>query len=174
MRIATSALLVSVMVVSSCAAVRDSRVNPFNWFGRSTSEPVRETQENTNPLIPQAQGIFARQRAREGVYSGTPVAQVTELVVEPVAGGAIIRVKGLNAKQGAYDVQLTPELESETPVDGVLSYRLEARQSQRITAVGPERTRTIVAARHVTNQTLQGVRTIRVAAQQNVRSTRRR
>ncbi len=127
MRIATSALLISVMTLTSCATVRDSRVNPFNWFGGSTSQPVQaEAPKANNPLLPERTGIFAKQRAREGVYQGKPVDQVTELVIERVPGGALIRATGITRTQGAYDVQLTPETDTETPVDGVLTYRLEA------------------------------------------------
>ena len=40
MRLTLSALLISSMALGGCAAVRDSRVNPFNWFGGSRSEAV--------------------------------------------------------------------------------------------------------------------------------------
>lgn len=38
MRKAVLAGLAAVMVVTGCASVRDSRLNPFNWFGRSKEE----------------------------------------------------------------------------------------------------------------------------------------
>jgi hypothetical protein len=175
MRIATSALLISVMTLTSCATVRDSRVNPFNWFGGSTSQPVQaEAPKANNPLLPERTGIFAKQRAREGVYQGKPVDQVTELVIERVPGGALIRATGITLTQGAYDVQLTPETDTETPVDGVLTYRLEALAPSNAIQGGATRTRTVTVARHVSDKALQGVRTVRVVAERNVRTTRRR
>jgi len=38
MRKTFSAILVSTLVLTGCATVRDSRVNPFNWFGTARSE----------------------------------------------------------------------------------------------------------------------------------------
>ncbi|MEL6453077.1 MAG: hypothetical protein AAFQ19_17640, partial [Pseudomonadota bacterium] len=53
MRVLTVTLLTAALILSACAAVRDSRVNPFNWFGRGQSEPVvQTTAEEVNPLIP--------------------------------------------------------------------------------------------------------------------------
>ena len=56
-------LLAATLVLTACAGIRDSRVNPFNWFGQSRSERI-EPAANTNPLIPRGGGLFARARAR--------------------------------------------------------------------------------------------------------------
>ena len=42
MRKTFSAILVSTLVLTGCATVRDSRVNPFNWFGNARSRAVAE------------------------------------------------------------------------------------------------------------------------------------
>ncbi|NNE53060.1 MAG: hypothetical protein HKN30_11745 [Sulfitobacter sp.] len=165
-------LLVSSLALAACGAVRESRINPFNWFGPSRSEPV-QSQENTNPLIPRGGGLFSRARAEEAIYVGLPFEQITDLKVEKVPGGAIIRATGLAARQGIYAVQLTPENEEEAAVDGVLTYRLEGVRPTRATPVGAKPTREVTAARRLTDRELRGVRTIRVEGQQNVRVVRR-
>ena len=165
-------LLAATLAVGACATVRDSRVNPFNWFGQSRSEPVAQTA-NTNPLIPQGGGLFSRQRATEAVYLGRPFEQVTDLTIERIPGGAIIRATGLAARQGIYAVQLTPENEEEVPVDGVLTYRLEGVRPNAATPVGTVPTREVIAARRVTDQQLRGVNRIRVEGQLNAQVARR-
>jgi hypothetical protein len=173
MRKSFSALLVSTLVLTGCATVRDSRVNPFNWFGNARSESLTQAEVNTNPLIPTRSGLFASARAEEAVYTGRPFDQVTDLTIERVPGGALIRVTGLAARQGIYDVQLTPANEDELPVDGVLTYRLEGVEPARNTPVGAQPTREVVAARKITDQTLAGVQTIRVEGQRNALTSRR-
>lgn len=178
MRILRSSLMVSLVCLTACGAVRESRVNPFNWFGQGRSEPV-ETQaakqvKEENPLIPERTGIFEKKRERDSIYLGTPIARVTELVVERVPGGAIVRAKGVSAAQGVYGVQLTPENEDLIPQDGVLSFRFEGLKPTEPTAVGTEASRTIVAAIDLTNQELDGVRNIRIIAANNAMTSSRR
>lgn len=173
MRKTFSALLVSTLVLAGCATVRDSRINPFNWFGAARSEPLTQREVNTNPLIPSSSGLFASARARATAYTGRPFDQVTDLTIEQVPGGAIIRVTGLAARQGIYNVQLTPANEEEAPVDGVLTYRLEGVEPDRNTAIGAQPTREVTAARKLTSQTLAGVRSIRVEGQRNALVSRR-
>lgn len=173
MRKTFSALLVSTLVLTGCATVRDSRVNPFNWFGTARSEPLTQREVNTNPLIPSSSGLFASARAREAVYTGQPFGQVTDLTIERVPGGAIVRVTGLAARQGIYDVRLTPANEDDLPVDGVLTYRLEGVAPARNTPVGAQPTREVTAARKLTDQMLAGVGSIRVEGQSNALVSRR-
>lgn len=173
MRKSFSALLVSTLVLSGCATVRDSRVNPFNWFGSAQSEPVAAQVANTNPLIPERSGLFETARAKRAIYQGQPFDQVTDLTIERVPGGAIIRATGLAARQGIYEVQLTPANEDELPVDGVLTYRIEGIETVENTPVGAIPTREVTAGRKVTDQMLAGVRTIRVEGKRNALTSRR-
>lgn len=173
MRKTLSILLISTLTLTACGAVRESRVNPFNWFGQARSVPTQK--ENTNPLIPEKQGIglFAGLREQDAIYAGRPFEQVTDLTIERVPGGAIIRATGLAARQGYYAVQLTPENEDELPVDGVLTYRLEGVRPNTNTNVGTEPTREVIAARRLTDQEMAGVRSIRVEGQLNALVSRR-
>lgn len=165
-------LLAATLTLGACGMVRESRVNPFNWFGQSRSEPVQQV-ENTNPLIPKSGGLFSRARTDEAVYIGRPFEQVTDLTVERIPGGAIIRATGLAARQGIYAVQLTPKNEAELPVDGVLTYRLEGIRPSKPTPIGSKPTREVTAARKLTDQQLAGVQRIRVEGQLNAQVARR-
>jgi len=175
MRISISVLLAASLTLGACGVVRQSALNPVNWFGRSTSVAVAPTEDAkpVNPLIPTKSGLFARSRARNAIYIGEPFDQITDLTVERISGGAIIRATGLADRQGIYSVQLTPANEDETPVDGVLTYRLEGIEPLANTAVGGPATREVTAARKVTSQMLRGVRSIRVEGVRNARVTRR-
>ena len=173
MRKTLLALMASTLLVSACGMVRDSRVNPLNWFGRAEPAAVSASEAEANPLIPTRRGLFARIREPEADYEGRPFEQVTDLTVEPVPGGAIVRATGLAARQGIYSVRLTPENEEELPVNGVLTYRLEGVRPDRPTPQGSKATREVIAARHLTTQDLQGVREIRVEGQLNALVSRR-
>ena len=127
MRKTFSALLLSTLVLTGCATVRDSRVNPFNWFGKARSAPIAQSSAQANPLIPQTSSIFSRKRNSNAVYNGRPVDQITDLTIERVPGGILLRATGLAARQGLYDVQLVPQNKDELPVDGVLTYRQRAK-----------------------------------------------
>ncbi|MEL6466299.1 MAG: hypothetical protein AAFQ58_15150 [Pseudomonadota bacterium] len=170
--------LVLVLSLSACAAVRDSRMNPANWFGNSQSEPVArqpaEPQE-VNPLIPQnaRPGLFANLRAQRELYVGTPIDQVTDLVVEPVPGGAIVRATGIAGEDRVFDVRLTTPNEENVPVDGVLTYQLRGIHSARPTRTLSPRVRTVTAARRLTDQELAEIRVIRVEGLRNAQSTTR-
>ena len=173
MRKTLLALMASTLLVSACGMIRDSRVNPMNWFGRAEPAAVSSTEAEANPLIPTRRGLFARIREPEEDYAGRPFEQVTDLTVEPVPGGAIVRATGLAARQGIYAVQLTPENEEELPVDGVLTYRLEGVLPDKATPQGSRPTREVIAARRLTEQDLRGVRAIRVEGQLNALVSRR-
>jgi hypothetical protein len=174
MRISLSVLLVASLSLGACGFVRDSAINPVNWFGRSTSEAVAPTDDKpVNPLIPQKSGLFANRAGKDATYAGTPFDEITDLTVERIPGGAIIRVRGLAARQGVYSVRLTPDNTEELPVDGVLTYRLEGVEPDRATPIGTPPTREVTAARKVTNQDLVGVRTIRVEGLRNAQVARR-
>lgn len=171
MRILIATTLVSSLVLSGCSGWRDSRVNPSNWFGGSSSQPTETTDANPNPLIGESRGgLFGGNRIE--TYEGTPVDQVTGLRLERTASGAIIHVAARSARQGAYDVRLVSETDGE-PVDGELVLTLKAMQPQNMRQ-GPASTRLINAARYVSNPELERIRTIRVIAARNTRTINRR
>jgi len=168
MRKPLSALLISTMLLSSCGAIRDSVVNPLNWFGNGRSEPVNEGA--ANPLIPTRSGFSLRRGPQ--AYQGQPVQTITELKIERAAGGAIVRVKAVARTQGSYEVFLTSDTKGQ-PVDGVLTYTLKAKTPSRPTAQGPAQSREINAAQFVTDRVLASVRTVRVVGATNAMTARR-
>ncbi len=166
-------LLAASLVLASCGFVRDSRLNPFNWFGRSSEVPVQQSAADENPLIPERSALFGGSRSSAVIDLTTPIAEITALRVERVPGGAIIRAEGRDTRQGAFNVEIVPANDDEKASDGVLVYTLERQLPQATQAVGPAQTREVVAARHLTDQQLAGVRRIRVEAAQNAREVRR-
>jgi len=194
MRFTVVALILSSMVLSACGGgIRDSRLNPANWFGSSTSVKTETGTVRTadgqvqevNPLIGrknQSQRVAANRKKpndsgsifdwkKETIYTGTLIDQVIDLEVEPTATGAIVRAIGMTSRQGAFDVRLIALNEGE-PVDGVLSYEFLAMQPIN-TAQGPAHTRRIQAAQPLTGPELEKVRAIRVIAKRNTRTSRR-
>jgi hypothetical protein len=178
MRILTTTVLISALTLTACGTIRDSAVNPVNWFGKGRSSPVapKDPAVPVNPLIPTNEkgGIFKKQRERDAIYLGEPIDQVTSLVIERVPGGAVIRATGVTAVQGVHSIQLTPTTKGITPIDGVLSFRLEGIRPERTQGVGSVHTRTVVAAIALTDQELSEVGTIEVQAARNTQASRRR
>lgn len=195
MRFTVVALILSTLLLSACGGgLRDSRLNPANWFGRSTSVEtapgtVRTADgrvQEVNPLIGergQSQLIAANRQVttersglfggkKEEIYRGTLISQVTDLNIEPTATGAIVRAVGVTTRQGAYDVRLLPLYEGE-PVNGVITYEFLAMQPIN-TPQGPEHTRRIQAAQPLSFGELEAVKTIRVIAKRNTRQSARR
>ncbi|WP_296763569.1 hypothetical protein [Sediminimonas sp.] len=166
MRRPITLFVVAALTLSACGTVRESRLNPFNWFGQSRSESVERVQE-TNPLIPQR---AARKQRRDAPVPGPLIARVTDMTVDRVPGGAVIKAEGLAASAGAFDVVLVARDNADA---AKLSYEMRARLPARAPRGGPETGRRVVAAASVTDQKLQGIRTIEVIGQDNLRSVRR-
>lgn len=158
------ALVVTSMTVSACGAVRDSRINPFNWFGKSRAAAM--PAENANPLIPQRRGSILGNR--ETPYQGVRIGQITDVKVERVGDGAIIRVHGVAQRVDAYNLKL---IARETKTPSVVEFELLAEFPAGSQTVAG--TRPVVAARHLSTQDLEGVRIIRVLGGTNAREVRR-
>ncbi|MEL6808510.1 MAG: hypothetical protein AAFO97_12075 [Pseudomonadota bacterium] len=174
MRLLTSTVLIATLGLSACG---ESRLNPVNWFGNGRSQPLEQDEAvQTNPLIPADErgGIFSSFGRRDVEYTGTPVDQVTALVIEQVPGGAIVRATGVASYDGPFGVQLTPVNEDAEPVDGVLTYRLEAERPRDVGRTTSTQVRTVNAAVRLTDRDLADVRTIRVEGVRNAQISARR
>lgn len=177
MRLLTTSLLVATLTVTACGTIRDSRINPFNWFGGSRSEPIQpDARAATNPLIPVSErgGLFSSVRDQVEEYNGRPVDQVSGLVIERVPGGAIVRATGVSSYDGPYDVRLTPTTIDAEPVDGVVTYRLEAERPRDATRRTSQRVRTVTAAVRLSDIELADISVIRVEGARNAQTTTRR
>ncbi|MFN3644713.1 MAG: hypothetical protein ACK4TB_17520 [Gemmobacter sp.] len=148
------AILAATLVVAGCATVRDSRVNPFNWFGRSA----------------EARAVARAPAAR--VDPRQPIAQVTELAVEPTPGGAIIRATGLPPTQGHWDAALVLERPEEGASE--LVYRFLVQPPRVPRPAGTPMSREVTVALFASNIRLEGVRRITVTGDANARSVNRR
>ncbi len=152
LRLPVTVALVAVLTLSACGGLRESRLNPLNWFGRS------------------------RDVAQTAVVSQAPqdprnlIQTVLSMSVEPFPGGAIIRATGLPPTQGWWEAELVAR-----PVDDkgvlVLDFRVFAPPGAR--PVVNQQSREITAAISLSNIKLEGIREIVVQGETNARSSRR-
>lgn len=170
MRILLPLLLLATVFIAGCS----TRANPVNWFDNDPPEKDNFTDiEETNPLIPEDSGSFFQSgREERERYKGVPINRVTEVKIERVPGGVIIKARGLAETQGVYAARLTPANPDEVPEDGVIVYRLEARNNPEMITQGPEVTREVIVGRKRTIQELGGARRIRVESATNALEAR--
>ncbi|MDD7972488.1 hypothetical protein [Roseinatronobacter alkalisoli] len=149
------ASLVLVLVLSACGSMRESRMNPFNWFGGQSAETL----------------------APSGGWGGTVdrralVPVVTEMEVLRTPEGAVVHATGVTGTQGWWDVELRP-LNDGYPLDGTLIYEFVVASPMSRSGTGSEASRTVTAGVKVSNRRLEGVRRIVVRGAQNQREIRR-
>lgn len=148
MRRAVLTGLAATLVLSACGG---SRLNPFNWFRRS---------ERTATVAP-APDAPADPRAL--------VDQVTDLVVEPLTGGVVVRATGLPPTQGFWDAELVAR-----PVeDGVLVYDFRVSPPAPGAAVSTVQSREITVGAYLSDIKLAGITQITVQGARSARTTRR-
>ncbi len=138
------------------AGCGDSSLNPFSWF---SSGPEVETLSE----IEFDQVIDARPL----------IDTITNLTVERIPGGAIVRATGLPRSQGWQTADLVSEDSEGEPVDGVLGFTFRAIPPEETTRASTVQSREIVAAVYVSDITLARVREIRVTGASNARTARR-
>jgi hypothetical protein len=163
MKLPLVAAITLSLALAGCAGLRDSRINPFNWFGKS-----RATD--------------ATSLAPEGGYGAAAndfrilVDQVTRLEITSNPEGAIIAAAGLPPTQGWWDAELIAENDG-FPVDGVLTYRFVVAEPVAGTAVSRRvltpQSREVTAATFLSNIKLAEVRQIVVTGSGNARTVRR-
>ena len=137
-----------VLVLGAC----QSRLNPFNWFGRSA--PVEKV------LITQGEAVDPR----------ALVDEVLSLNIESFPGGAIIRAEGRNPVQGYWDAELVARpIEKE----GVLVYDFRLLPPIERTDVSTKQSREVAVAVSLSTIKLDGIREIIVQGARNARAVRR-
>lgn len=165
-------LLMTGFILTSCGW-SDSGVNPKNWFGSSKEVPADAEAADINPLIPEKRNSILSKK-EVPVDIGVPIAQIAKLQIERTASGAIIHATGIGAREGAYNARLVPDDPGEIAENGVLSYTFRVYYPAGTTAFGTERTRRVDVAHSLSNQQMDGVRSIRVSGTDNARESRRR
>lgn len=146
------AALAVTLTISACGRVADSRLNPFNWFGRDRAETIAVDAE--------AATVDGRQL----------VSQVTELAVDATPGGAIVRAVGLPQTQGYWNAVLE-RVDTADPSIIVYEFRVVPPPGPRRQST--QQSREIIAGASLTNGALAGVRNITVRGLRNQRSVRR-
>ncbi|MDF1873779.1 hypothetical protein [Vannielia sp.] len=143
------------LALSGCGSMRESRLNPFNWFGNSRSEQV-QTETYEAPADPRPL-----------------VAQVAEMRIEKIPGGAILTVVGLPPTQGYWDAELVSTNPDEAPENGSLIYEFRIAQPADFQLQGAPRTREVTVGHYISDVKLQGVSRITVRGTGNQRTLRR-
>ncbi len=142
------AAMMMVVLLSAC----QSRLNPFNWFGRSA--PVEKV------LVTDTEAADPR----------LLVDEVLSLDIESFPGGAIIRAEGRNPTQGYWDAELVARpIEKE----GVLIYDFRILPPVARTDVNTQRSRQVAVAVSLSTVKLDGIREIIVQGARNARAVRR-
>jgi hypothetical protein len=154
-------LLCATLSLSACATISESRFNPLNWFGSSTSVPTTANGE-IRPLV--AAGTQIGEVDRRGLID-----TVSEMRIERTPNGALVRATGIAATAGQFNAQLVPVgFEGGTLT---LAFRIETPPNAQ--AGGPTATRAITAARALDFGDLAGVSRIEVQGVRNTRIARR-
>ena len=148
-------LLVATLSVAGCGKIRDSRLNPFNWFAKS--QPTVQT------LDPGYTNVIDNRLA---------VDQVTALEISKSTGGAIVHAAGLPPTQGWWDAELVAENDG-YPVDGVLTYRFLVAAPREPRAASTPQSREVTAADFLSDIKLADIRKIVVLGTANSRSISR-
>ncbi|NNK77583.1 MAG: hypothetical protein HKP40_02605 [Litoreibacter sp.] len=145
------AALAICLTLSACGSIRDSRINPFNWFGGDREEArMTDAQLDADPR--------------------PLVDQILSLNVDPTPEGAIVRVIGVPGTQGYWEADLIP-IASENPAEKVYEFRASAPLEP--TRQGTQRSREIIAGAAIPSAELKTIRTIVVIGRTNQRSVRR-
>jgi len=150
-----------LLTLSGCARVADSRLHPFNWFGSSTEVAAPDPAER-RALVPEG---FTTE-----IIDGRPLVQtITALSVDRAPSGALVRAVGVAPTQGYFNAELV-----ETGIsNGVLVLEFRAQAPTGFEAEGTPRSREINAGYVIDAATLADIRTVRVQAATNARTSGR-
>ncbi|MEL7213314.1 MAG: hypothetical protein AAGK92_11665 [Pseudomonadota bacterium] len=155
----SSRLIATVLIatlLAGCGTVRESRLNPFNWFGGSQEEVG-----------------FAPNDIVERLDNRPLIDQITSLRIERVQGGAVVHAVGLPPTQGHWEADLVLENRGRVDENGALVLQFKAFPSPTRTRQGTQASREVVAGTFLSDQTLAPARQITVRAQRNARTSRR-
>jgi len=139
------------VALAGCGGLRDSKLNPRNWFRKSAP---RETI-----VLP-----------GEKVDTRGLVDAVLSLSVEPMPGGAIVRARGQLPVQGYWKAELVPQPLTE---GGSLVYEFRIFPPPGKTDVNTPQSRQVDVAIFISDVKLQNVREIVVQGATNARASRR-
>jgi hypothetical protein len=139
------------LVVTGCARISESRLNPFNWFGG-------------------AQGERRFELPAEAADDRALAPEVLDLTVEPYSGGALVKAVAQTPDQGWWDAELVAR---PLDADGVLVYDLRMFPPVTATPVGPNTSRQVTVAAAISSVMLERVTKIVVQGEGNALSSGR-
>jgi hypothetical protein len=143
-----------LVVLAGCGGFRDSRLNPFNWFGRSEAAQLE-------PLIP-----------AEAPDDRALAADVIDMQIEQLPGGAILRATGRAPTQGYWQAELVlREGPEEDPFAQVYDFRIFPPVTP--AAVSTPQSREVTVALYLSDIDLANVQSITVQGAANARAIRR-
>ena len=160
LRSVTVVLCVGLML-SGCARLSNSRLNPLNWFGPSAPVANITADGELRPLVTAGQANVIDNRVL--------IDQITDLQIEPTSSGAILRATGLAATQGFYNAELVLAQSD----NGAVTYDFRVAAPAGFEAIGTEASRRVTVALELSNAELAGIRNLTVRGLQNARESRR-
>jgi len=143
------------LILAGCSGLRESRVNPLNWFGRdaAASTPV---EADALPQVTQERRPL--------------ISEILSVRLEAVDGGALLRVTARTDRQGYYELELVPNATA-TRFD-TLVYDLRGVPPRASTPVGSPRSREVTVALELTAREVAQVKRIQVNGARNGLSLR--
>ena len=158
---ATLLSTVTLLTLSGCGQLADIPLNPLDWFG-SDEEAQVATEREARPLVDESR--------RTVVVDGRRLLDsIDSLTIDRTATGAIINATGTAATQGYYNAQLVNAGVS----NGVLTLEFRAQAPTGTTTQNSARSRRITAAYVINAANLADIRTVRVEAVNNARTSAR-
>lgn len=157
-RLGAVATLAGLTLLSGCTFALWDRPPPERPV--DSSDSVRSEERG---LITGLFGLTPRD-----LPSAVEVSNVRTAVVERALGGVILRVTAVAPTQGFFDPALIAASGEAVDASGVVTVRLVAVPPQTPQAVGPERTRLLMAAAFLPDLELRNVRGFRLVAGANV------
>jgi hypothetical protein len=143
------AALCATMALGACSTIGKSRLNPFNWFGQSQETIVLAPEKPADKRL--------------------LVSQVTEMKLEKMPGGVIVRATGLPPTQGYWQAELVAR-----PVeDGTLIYDFRIFPPITPQVASTTQSREVTVGAYLSNVKLDTIRQITVQGANNARTSRR-
>lgn len=149
------------LTLSGCARLANSKLNPFNWFGRSQAVAPADPSQR-RPLVDAS-------KLPQVVDRRVLIDTVTDVTVDRTPAGGILRATGVAESQGFFNAELV--LVSTEGGAWVYDFRVEAPTE--FQQVGTAASRTITAATDLTARQLSDIRSIEVRGARASRRTAR-
>ena len=155
-----------VLGLSGCATMSTSKLNPFNWFGKSEAVTTSVDGQSVTVL----KSLAPRKGFPDFVDTRPLIPAIADMSIARSTTGAIVTATGLVPALGYYDAQLVP-VPSEAA--GTLTYDFRVRAPQTSPGLGTAQQRRITAAYSLTFPELEGVKRIVVRGANGSRQIRR-